>query len=126
MRRGRSRASMPSCFATAHEPLSIQGSRYDERMSRCLGLLALALTAAACGPGSYGELRDELVGASCEWARRCGYVGASDRASCPVDDSLSIFHDTTMERAAPSAVDVPATIEAGRMRYDSVNADGCL
>ena len=89
-------------------------------------LALLVFAAAACGPGSYGEFRTQLVDASCHWAKRCGYVGARDRAACPVEDLLLIFHDAPSNRAVPGAIDVPASIDAGRMRYDSVHAQDCL
>ncbi len=89
-----------------------------------LGLLGLAC--AACGPGSYVEFRAQLVDASCHWAKRCGYVGASDRAACPIEDLLASFHDSALDRSMPGAIDVAASIEAGRMRYDSVHAQECL
>ncbi len=93
--------------------------------SSWLGLV-LMVACAACGPGSYRDFRSQLTDASCTWAKRCGYVGQLDRAACPVEDLLVIFRDSESYRSAPGAIDVVASIEAGRMRYDSVRAQECL
>jgi hypothetical protein len=88
-------------------------------------LVAVAVSAVGCGPGSYGDLREGLVGSACAWAEKCGYVDATDRADCPLDQVLTIFGDSAAMRAAPDAVDVEGSVHAGRMRYDSVDAASC-
>jgi hypothetical protein len=93
-------------------------------MRRLLAVTLLAL--AGCGPGSYREFRDQLVGAACDRAERCGQVARGDRAHCGVDDVLRIFHDSISDHSVPGAIDVPGSIDGGRMRYDSVNAQSCL
>jgi hypothetical protein len=89
-------------------------------------VLVVALSTTACGPGSYRDFRDQLVGAVCDWGERCGQVDKSDRARCPLDPVLAIFHDSVADHMMPGAVDIAASIDAGRMRYDSVNAQSCL
>jgi len=88
--------------------------------------LPIVALVAACGPGSYRAFRDQLVDASCEWGLRCGVVAPHDRSGCPVDDLLTTFHDSLNDHVRAGAIDVAASIDAGRMRYDSVNADACL
>ena len=89
-------------------------------------LVGAALLATACGPSSYRDFRDEVATSTCNRARRCGRVGVADRALCPVGTTLAIFHDTAQDRATASAIDVAGSIDSGRMRYDSVNAQDCL
>ena len=90
------------------------------------GIVVLLLGAAACGPDNYEDFRAQLVDRTCGWAVRCGYAPPGDRAACPVDALLALFGDATVDRAADGAYDVAGSIDAGRVRYDSVNAGGCL
>ncbi len=50
----------------------------------------------------------------------------SDRALCRVDDVLAIFHDTAQDRATEEAIDIAGTLDTGRLRFDSLNAQSCL
>jgi hypothetical protein len=82
---------------------------------------AAVLTAAlvsACGPSSYGDFRDQLVGRACTRAVRCGLVGASERVRCGVPAALALTD------AGP--LDVATAVDAGRLRFDSYAAAGCL
>lgn len=88
--------------------------------------LVVLLLACACGPGSYEDFRNQLVDSSCARARRCGYAGHGERASCRTDDVLALLHDAAADRAAPDALDLPASIGEGRLGYDAVNAQRCL
>ena len=47
-------------------------------------------------------------------------------ARCAIDDVLRTFHDSIGDHQVPGAIDVVASIDAGRMRYDQVNAQTCL
>ncbi|MEO6950281.1 MAG: hypothetical protein ABI321_00605 [Polyangia bacterium] len=84
------------------------------------------LLASACGPGRYEAFRNQLVDSSCAWARRCGQAGRGERASCGTDGVLAILHDAAADRAAPDALDLPASIDEHRLGYDSVDAQSCL
>jgi hypothetical protein len=88
--------------------------------------LGVVVLAAACGPGSYRDFRDQLIDSACDWGTRCGAVAKGDRAHCPTEPLLHIFHDGAADHAIAGAIDIAASIDAGRMRYDSVNAQSCL
>jgi hypothetical protein len=67
-----------------------------------------------CGPGSFGEFRDQLAAHVCDHARRCGAIGLDD--PCPYPSALP----------TAGSLDVPTGIADGRLGYDRDSAQACL
>jgi Dickkopf N-terminal cysteine-rich region len=81
-----------------------------------VGMLACAL--GGCGPSSLADFREQYLDRRCAHDVKCGVVGASETPTCGLPGDFAI--------AVPGALDVPAAIDAGRMRFNSSGAQECL
>jgi hypothetical protein len=79
---------------------------------------AIALWATGCGPSSYADFRDQFVGLFCRRQVRCGAIGATEMPSCGVPDELM--------QIPGGALDVNASVNGKRMRFNSTSAQECL
>ncbi len=84
-------------------------------MRRSLCILAVA---AACGPSSYHDFRDQLTTRWCARQIRCGEVGAGESQHCGLPTPLLL----TMR----GDVDVTTAIGQHRMTFHPDNASECL
>jgi hypothetical protein len=84
-------------------------------------VLAIVLLGVGCntperGPSSYDDFREQAIQNYCEHQMFCGHLGKSETTHCPLEITLNF----------PAKVDLPASIELGRMKFSPAAAQRCL